>query len=248
VGQQPLKKTTIKHGPKATDLVFVRAYHNLPGISQGEWVNYYNPASIDRLRQDLKSYIQHQLKLFTISADYGEYFSVAEYDSLWDSLAEHEVSVFRLALQPEDRNTLVEELHPLDGLNGFRAVMLHRINEGDLDDIRSALSLFDDMIECAVEAVDERNPRSYISLETAAQFAASFIDGLLECIECLKQPFRLDSYQQFVGETFAPLKPLLDGLRPAVHREGWPRDDLSLGRLLLIVDYFKQSIEERWNL
>src|SRR5579864_3321983 len=68
-----LKKMTIKHVSQVTDLIFVRAYHNLPGISQGEWIDYYGPASIGRLRQDVKSYVQHQLQLFTMSADYGEY-------------------------------------------------------------------------------------------------------------------------------------------------------------------------------
>jgi hypothetical protein len=46
------------------------------------------------------------------------------------------------------------------------------------------------------------------------------------------------------GATFEPLTPLLDKLRTMVRREGWPRNDLALGRLLLIVDYFKQVVEE----
>lgn len=71
-----------------------------------------------------------------------------------------------------------EELHPLDSLNGFRVVMLHRI-EGGLDDIRSALELFGYIMECAIEAVDDRNPRSYIALSPVEEFGLWFMDGLL---------------------------------------------------------------------
>jgi hypothetical protein len=53
------------------------------------------------------------------SFDYGVYFSVAEYDGVWDGFAEDDVKVFKLALSPEDRNTAFEELHPSDVLNGF---------------------------------------------------------------------------------------------------------------------------------
>ena len=236
--------TNVEHVPNVTHLVFVHAYHNLPGISQGEWIDYYDPAGINQLRQGLKSYIEHQLDLFMQSADYGEYFSVAEYDSVWEGLAEDEIEVFRLALAPEDRNTAFEALHPTDSLKGFRAVMLHHIGEGDLGEIHWALNLFDAIIESAVEAVDSLNPRSYIRLLTAEEFAPWFIDRLLESVEYLPKEWRSDPYDKFVGETFEPLRPLLEKLSPMVRREGWPRKDLALGRFLLIVDYFKQVVEE----
>jgi hypothetical protein len=59
-------------------------------------------------------------------------------------------------------------------------------------------------------------------------------------------PSVIDSYRRFLGERFAPLKPLLDTLQPIVHRDGWPRNNLGLGRVLLVVDYFKQVVGE-WN-
>lgn len=236
--------TNIEHAPKVTHLVFVHAYHNLPGISQGEWVAYYDLVGIDRLRQDLRRYIQSQLDLFSESFDYGEYFSVAEYDGVWDGLAEDDVKVFKLALSPADRNTAFEELHPSDALNGLRAVVLHHIGEGDLDRLRWALSLFDGIIESAVEGVEFSNPRSYIKLQTTEEFAPWFIDRLLESFEYLRQECRSDPYEKFVGETFEPLRPLLEKLRPMIGRDGWPRNDLALGRFLLIVDYFTQVVEE----
>jgi hypothetical protein len=60
----------------------------------------------------------------------------------------------------------------------------------------------------------------------------------------LTQQWGVDSYRQFVGENFKHLKPLLDTLHRIVHREGWPRNDLALGRVLLVVDYFKQVVED----
>lgn len=122
--------------------------------------------------------------------------------------------------------------------------MLHRI-EGGLDDIRSALELFGYIMECAIEAVDDRNPRSYIALSTAEEFGPWFMDGLLEAVdEGARRTLRYTAYQSFLGETLQPLKPLLDNLALMVHREGWPRDDFALGRFLLVVDYFKGIVEE----
>ena len=216
-------------------------YHKLPGISEGEWLEYYRPTALGRLRRDLKNYVNQQLNLFSTSGDYGEFFCVAEFEE-WRSLDEDEIKVFKLALPPEERNTSPEELHPADCLNGLRAVMLQRIVEGDLTEIRSALELFDSIIESAIEAVDERNPRSYITLQSAAEFAPWFIDRLLESVDPdARRPWRHDPHQTVVGETLQPLKPILDSLGHAVHQRGWPRDDLALGRFLLVVDYSRAS-------
>jgi hypothetical protein len=192
--------TNVEQAAKAGHLIFVHAYHNLPGFSQGEWINYYDLAAINRLRQDLKTYIEHQLDLFVKSTDYGEYFCVAEYDGVWDGLAEDEVVVLRQALEPEDRSTAFEALHPTDMLKGLRAVILYDIAEGDLDRLRWALSLFNAIIESAVEAVDSLNPRSYIRLLTTEEFAPWFIDSLLESIRCRRQEWRLHAYEKFVGQ------------------------------------------------
>lgn len=235
------------HSNKAADYVFVHAYHDLPGISEGEWVEYYHLASLERLRDDLTRYLEHQLDLFSRSCDYEEYFSLAEYDDPEDALAEAELTVFRSSLSAQDREAPLEELHALDVLRGYRAVMLQRISAGDLDDVRSAVELFNGIIESAIGSVDEHNPRCYISIETAREFGPWFVAGLLGSIKRLEQAWRHDAYDRFVGERFKPLQPVLELLQPAVQHEGWPHSDISLGRLLLIVDYFKKLVEEDWR-
>jgi len=72
------------------------------------------------------------------------------------------------------------------------------------------------MIESAIEAVDERNPRCYISIETAKEFGPKFVDGLLGSIERAEQNWRHDAYDRFVGRRFKPLQPVL--LQVAVDR------------------------------
>jgi len=238
--------TTEKPSSTANDVIFVYAYHNLPGISDGEWVEYYKPERFQRLREDLKSHIEHQLDLFPESYDYEGYFLAAEYGNPEDSITDDELPVFRSALAPEDQQTPLRDLHPTDVLQGFRAVMLKRIS-GDLADARTAVELFNWVMECAIEAVDSRNPRSYIRVETAKEFGPWFIDSILESIESLQQTWRHDPYEKFIGEKFEPLKPLLDMLKPIVHSGAWPYNDLSLGRLVLIVDYFKKVVEEGWR-
>jgi hypothetical protein len=81
-------------------------------------------------------------------------------------------------------------------------------------------------------------------METAP---SRFIDSILESIQSLQQTWRYDPYGEFIGEKFEPLKPLVDMLKPIVHSDVWPYNDLSLGRLVLIVDYLKKVVEEDWR-
>ena len=226
-----------------TPLLFVRAYHNLPAISEGDWVDYYHPQAISRLRWDLKEYVEHQLDLFSPDAS----FAFGECEPAQESLRDGEVAVFQLALQPRDRGTPLDELHPLDQLRGFRAVIVNRISCGDLDAIRAALWLFDYIMESGIGADTEGNPHSSIRLELAGEFAPWLIGRLLGCVESLTETWRCDPYRKFIGAEFEPFKPLLDGLQRVVSQPGWPQNDLCLGRVLLIVDHFKWIVEERWH-
>ena len=61
----------------ATELIFA-GYHNLPGVSESEWIGDYAPGQMERLSNELTDYIDHQLDLF--SGHYSGYFLLAEYD------------------------------------------------------------------------------------------------------------------------------------------------------------------------
>ena len=117
----------------ATPLIFVYAFHNLPGISDGEWVNYYKPEDEARLRADIRHYVQIQLDLFRMSAEYGEYFATAEYESPCESFDDQDLLLFRAALPRTEQNTPLEELHPSYVFGGLRAVVLHQLEIADLD-------------------------------------------------------------------------------------------------------------------
>jgi hypothetical protein len=234
--------------PSATsELIFVDAYHNLPGISDGEWVQYYLPGSLQRLRTDLRLYIQHHLDLFSESYDYEDYFSQAEYEDPEDALAVEEMTVFRSALSPEDRGAPWANLWARDLLHGYRAVMLHRISTGDLDAIRSATEMFNGIMESAIEGVVGQNPRCYVYIETAKEFGPKFVDRILGSIKRMDETWRRDPFDRFLGEEFKPLRPILETLGSFVQHEGWPHSDLSIGRLLLIVDYYVKLVEEKWR-
>jgi hypothetical protein len=122
-----------------TQLLFVTRYHNLPGLSEGQWIGYYAPSQMDRLRNELTNYINLQLDLFSEHSEYAEYFSLAEYDRPADSISGFEEAAFRSALSPVQRNTDINELDSSEILRGFRAVILKRAASGDLAEIRSAL-------------------------------------------------------------------------------------------------------------
>jgi hypothetical protein len=131
--------------------------------------------SFDRVRRELKQYVQHQLDLFSWNSEYADYFSTAEYADVEESISEDEAAVFQSTLAPEDRGVPLDELHPREQLNGLRAVILRRIGSGNLEDIRAALYLFDGVMESGIPADDTRNPRSYIRIETASEFVPWFV-------------------------------------------------------------------------
>jgi hypothetical protein len=62
-----------------TDTLFLTIFHNLPGISTGEEIDYYTACDRERLQGDIVSSTEHYLALFSESYDYGDYFSCADY-------------------------------------------------------------------------------------------------------------------------------------------------------------------------
>lgn len=225
-------------------LIFAQTYYNLPGVWESEWVGYYPATNIDRLRNELKSHIEHQLDLFSESADYEDHFSAADYGNPEDDISPEELPLFRAALPEPERQMPLSDLHPSDQLAGYRAVILNQVASGDLVELQSAADRFNWLVEAAIEGVDNQNARSYITIQTEKEFAPSFIAGLPESIDRLQEPRRYDPYSDLIGETFAPLRPLLEILRPSVSQPAWPPSDLALGKFRLIVDYFKAVAEK----
>lgn len=226
-------------------LIFARTYYNLPGVWESESVEYYPTTDIDRLRNDLKSHIEHQIDLFSESADYEAYFCSAHYGIPEDQIAPDELPLFRASVPESERQLPPPKMHPSDQLAGYRAVILNRVAKGDWSALLSAADCFNWLIEAAIECVDDQNPRSYIQIRTEKEFAPSFVEGLLASIDRLREPRRrYDHYSEFIGEKFQPLKPLLEILRPSVLHPAWPHSDLALGRFFLIVDYFKVVSDE----
>jgi hypothetical protein len=232
---------------KPTEVIFMYAYHNLPGISEAEWVEYYTLANLHGLQQDLAAYIKQQVDLFSESYDYEDYFSCADYGIVEDWVDESEWPIFRSRLDPEDHARPLGELHPRGVLEGFRGVMEHRVVSGELDKMRGAVGLFNFVMEAVLEGVDSHNARSYIRLERADEFAPWLIDSMLSAIASLKEQHRRDAYEEFVGEALEPVRPLIEMVGRRVRREGWPQSDLTLGKFLLLADYYKEVVEQRWG-
>jgi hypothetical protein len=95
-------------------------------------------------------------------------------------------------------------------------------------------------MECALPTDDTGNPRCYIKLEAPKQFAPAFIDNLLDVIRGYKQPQVSFTQQSYLGESLHPLQPLLTLLAKVVSNETWPKNDIALGKFLLIVDYYRE--------
>lgn len=230
------KQAGLDHQP--TQVLFLRVYHNLPGITDGEEIDYYTPGEYGRLQEDLVTHIKRQFDLFSESHDYGDYFSCADYGIPEDWLDDSEIETFRSVLDPDERTLPLSDLHSRSMFKGYRTVVERRVQSGDIALIREAIELFNFVMECALPTDDPRNPRCYLWLQTAEEFAPLLIDNLLGAIQALEEPRSMDSYQQYLGEAFGPLEPLLRILAVTVHHERWPHNDLALGKFLLIVDHY----------
>jgi hypothetical protein len=233
-------KVTVGSSPQT---LFLHGYHKLPGVTEGELLDYYCHGDLSRLPSDLAHYLNQQLDLFSKS-EFEDYFSLAEFVDA-DSLADLELSVFRSALLPEDRAIPIEDLPPRDVFTGLRAVIAYRIKEGGPAGLRNAVELFNSVMESALNGIEFQDPCSSVKLQTAKEFAPSFIDQLIETVDWLEHLHCSDGHREAIGRAFSPLKPLLNRLQSAVHNERWPHSDLAIGKLLLIVDHYRQVIEDQ---
>lgn len=233
-----------------TDTLFLTVSHNLPGVSEGAEILYYTPGARDRLRHDLISDSNHYFALFSSSYDYSDYFACAEYGTPEDWLADFELDTFRGALDSNERDCLPSDLHPSALLKAYFAVVDRRIRSNDLAICQEGIALFNFVMECALPTNDNRNPRCYIKLQTAKEFAPGFIDKLLEAARAQalagehRQILLDSSLQNYLSEALQPLQPLLDMLAKIVNYHAWPQNDFALGKFLLLVDYYRALMRE----
>jgi hypothetical protein len=230
----------------ASDILFLTVFHNLPGVSDGEQVDYYTSSDSESLRRDLASAADRHFTLFSENSEYEDYFSCAEYSIDDDSFDDAEINVFRSVLDVDEGQRSLKDLHPRDTFRGCRAVVADRINNADLSVKRRGIELFNFVMECALPTDDRRNPRCYIELETAKEFAPRFIDGLLDITRSAEESRWAYPRRYHIHEAFQPLHSLLEMLSRAVYEPAWPRNDLTLGKLLLLVDYY-QDLGRAWS-
>jgi hypothetical protein len=231
------------------DTLFLTVFHNLPGVSDGIETNYYTDGEKQRLSWDLASAVKFYLDIFVNSYYYQEYFSSAEYVVGDDWLNDLELSIFRLAIDLDQRTVPLTELHPQDTLNGCYAVIESRIRSEDIADWRRGIDLFNDVMEAALSADEFSDPGCSILLRTTKEFAPEFISDLLDSVGSTDQDrWRSKQYPriEFVGAAFRPLLPLLEMIKKRVDRAGWPQSDIALGKFLLILDHY-QEVMRQWS-
>jgi hypothetical protein len=188
-----------------TELLFLSVYHKLPGVSDGEQIDCYTPHDHERLRMRLCEHVGFYLTLFSESFEYEDYFSSADYGVQDDFFDDGELEIFRSAIDPEDRETALPELHPRDQFYGCRAVIDKRIQSTDIREWHQGLALFNGVMESALPAADSSNPRCYITLKSIKEFAPGYLDGLLYDIRIyeetsLRIAFSLASRKDVDGE------------------------------------------------
>lgn len=227
-----------------TELVFVWGAHALPGVSSGEWVGYYRPPLGRQFAVELGEYLRFQMDLFADSI-YEDYFSQAPYRSLDEELTEAEWAAFRSGLGAADRDTPFESLCGRRLLRGYDAVVHHRIATGDWEKVQEGVHLFGELLGVALDGVDWENPYSEVEVSGVKEFGPMFVERLLRNVAGCED-FRTGAFERFVGRSFEGWRPALEQLQRAVGSEGWPCDDLSLGRLLFVVDHFN-DVAARWE-
>ena len=225
-----------------TDTLFLAIFHNLPGISTGEEIDYYTACDRERLQRDLVSRTEHFLALFSESYDYEDYFSCADYAITGDSVDESELDTFRSVLDPDGREGPLTNLHPRDIFNGYRAVIGERLRSDDVAVRQTGIELFNFVMECALPGDDNRNPTCYIQVQTAKEFAPAFLASLLDTIRAQEETRLVVPRRRHLAQVLQPIQGLLAMMETVVSEEEWPQTDLALGKFLLLVDYYKRVI------
>ncbi len=226
----------------ATDLVFVSTYHNLPGVSDGLAIDYYSPG--ETLQQNLIPAVKHFIDLFSESGDYEDEFCNGDYD-ITDSFDEGEKDIFRLATDPALMKDWRENLSSLEVFNGCCAVVNACLRQPDIATNQRGIEIFNDLME-SILLNDERGAGCEILIETSQSFGRRFITELLNEI---RQPdedqshFRSFHLYGSNRDAIPPLGPLLEILESATRQDIWPRNDLALGKLLLVVDYYRELVK-----
>lgn len=211
-----------------TPILFVTRAHNLPGISSGHRIDYYRPEEHARLRTDLASAAEHFFDLFAKSREFEEYFSNADYGIDEECFDDAELAAFRSAFQSSGRDCFTD-LEGRDVFNGCRKVVALQLQDIDLSVTRQGIQLFNTVMEAALPADDDRHPHCSIRLESVKEFGRPFVEHLAAVAS--GSAFRQKS---------APL-PQVEPLSQAVKHPDWPRNDLELEKLLLLVDWHRQA-------
>jgi len=210
-------------------ILFLHVHYNLPGVWDEEQLHYYRSRDIEKLRNTLHTTIDHLLDLFSGSWELGECFALCDYPSPEDSLDDEEKAVFRSGVSSDDLTDNLDDLWGSDTFSGYRALILHKIRTGLIEDFRAAVDLFNMVMECGISADSCTKAYCQVTLEDAGDFAPRFLEWLSR------------------DESFTANRLILDVLRRQVDRPGWPRDDLDLGKFLLLVDYYASILEERYG-
>ena len=207
----------------AESLLFLHSKYEMVGIGGAEFLEAFDASRCDLIGQAGVDLCQ---ELASLAVDgYEEWWSSAEFpdlDQLWRSPEDERY--FRSALAEEDQT---EPLEALDGVSKFRGLMalLGRwFLRGSLDDIEAALEEFNLAMEELRMLVDD------------GSFYFVQLRRPREIIRDLVPRWRKD-------EEFRSYEPLIDEVAHAAALEGWPQNDLQMGRALLLIDRWIQRLE-----
>jgi hypothetical protein len=227
-----------------TDVLFVTIYHNLPGVSDGEEIGYYLPGQEERLSHDLVQAFRHYSSLFASSYDYEDDFSCAEYGVTDDSFDEIETNVFRSVLSGAERHQPVQDLHPRDVFNGCCAVVEARLQSAETRTVLSGVGLLNDLMESGLPADDSRNPRCYIQVQTAQEFAGPFLRWLTEIADFPRSLRSASAKAERVRTGLQPFRDLVVAVEKSMQENRETLSDFVIGRFLLIADHYLHVIGE----
>jgi hypothetical protein len=221
-----------------TDVLVFTIYHNLPGVSEGEEIGYYLPSQAEQPRCELLHGFRRYSELFSQSFEYEDSFSCADYGVDEDSFNDLEMGTFRSALSRTERQQPIEALHPRDVFNGCCAVVADRLQNSAIETVRAGVGLFNHLMESGLPADDSRNPRCYIQVQTAQEFAGPFLRWLTEIAESQCSLHSVSSKTDKVRKGFQPLLDAIATLETSMQACEGPLSDFVIGRFLLILDHY----------
>ena len=221
--------------PEHRQIWCMLAFSNMPDLYQFEQLDYFY--GFFSLHQEASSFMKDQLKIFY--DNYYEYFNLADYADAEERLTEEERRSFSERLQSDEIGVVFEILSE---------VLIQRLDIHTIESLKKSEELFNYIIDFGLSNYNEHRhsneAATWINIGQPAEFGIFFVEHILNQIKVYESNKHYG--HSAIGESMAPFRSIIEGMKKVVNKKGWSEDDLYVGRLLMLIDIYQSLVEEQY--